>query len=174
MVPAAGQNFAKMSSFASEFSDGSTLLDKGDAYLKPDLPDWAIMLNEYVWCYFSLTMNCMMSILLMGCMFLKVYTFTGAIDHVAVITLSLYFVFDLDDKVMQSDPKLRPMYRRTIVKQSELRDTQPRYIMPLGAVAVGISRMLLPVGIVCLVLLGWRNVSTGVTIGSDPLSEVTR
>ena len=33
--------------------------------------------------------------------------------------VSLYFIFDLDDRVMEADPKLRQKYRRAVAAQTE-------------------------------------------------------
>lgn len=135
----------------------------------PKLSPGMIAFNEMFWCYLSMFNNVSMSLMLEFIMFLKVSTFTGAIDHVAVVAVSLYFIFDLDDKIMDSDPKLRPKYRKAVLNQTVLRseDSNPIVMMRLAGMSVALTRFLVPFGLLMIILLSWRNTKTGYVIGGD-------
>lgn len=129
-----------------------------------------VMVNEYVWCTFSMVMNISMSVMLQLVMFLKVATFTGTMESVAVVAISLYFVFDLDTKVMEIDPKLKPKYRRQVVAQTVERDYKPMWLMKMAAVAIALVRATVPFGLLGIVLFSWRHRETGMVIGGDPFT----
>lgn len=130
----------------------------------------AIRVNEMFWCVLSMLMNISMSLMLQLCMFLKIATFQGAVDQVAVVAVSLYFIDGLDDKVMRSDPKLRPRYRRAVAKQTEEREgPKPKWLKTLAFAMIGVSSAAVPVGLLCIILLSWQNQNTGVVIGGSGL-----
>jgi len=125
-----------------------------------------ITLNEYFWCLFSMTMNIVMSFLLFLAMFFKIATFTGQVQDVALVAVSLYFVFDLDGKVMDSDPKLRPKYRHAVLKQTVEKEYKPQWLLRVGAVSKGAMSMVTPIGLMMIVLISWK--SDDQVIGGDP------
>jgi len=134
---------------------------------KPKCPDWAISLNETFWCALSMVMNVSMSMLLQICMFLKVATFADTMEHVALVAVSLYFVFDLDDKVMDADPKLKPLYRRNVLRQTEEREGKPKWVNRLAGTAVLLLKSSVPVGLLFIILSGWKSKTSSVIIGGD-------
>lgn len=132
----------------------------------PTLPPCIITANEYLWCCLSMACNIMMSFLLFFAMFFKIATFTGKIGDVAVIAVSLYFVFDMDAKVMDSDPKLRPKYRRAVLKQVVEKPYKPTWLLVIAATSKLMLGMLTPLGLASIVLFSWK--SGDVVIGGDP------
>jgi len=132
----------------------------------PVLSHAMITANEYFWCCMSLTCNVLMSFLLFFAMFLKIATFTGQVSEVAVVAVSLYFVFDLDAKVMDSDPKLRPKYRHAVLKQTAENEYKPMWLMTIAAISKAMLGMLTPLGLVSIVLFSWK--SDHMVIGGDP------
>lgn len=136
------------------------------AFAKSIMTPFLIMLNEYFWCIISMLLNFSMSLLLFFCMFLKIATYTGDAQHVAVVLVSLYFVFELDAKVMESDPKLRPSYRRMVLKQTEKRSYSPLWLNTIAGLAQTIIASLTPIGLLMLILVSWRSGDT--IIGGDP------
>jgi len=145
--------------------DGAPTPEKGSPLWGPTL----IKINEVFWCTFSMVMNISMSLMLELAMFLKIATYTGAIDKVAVVAVSLYFIFDLDDKVMESDPKLKPKYRRAVAKQTQERDEKPKWLKTLAYFMIGVSQLMTPIGLFSIILFAWRNASTGHVIGGSGL-----
>lgn len=136
------------------------------AFAKSIMTPSLVTANEYFWCITSMLMNFAMSMLLFFCMFLKIATYTGDAQHVAVVLVSLYFVFELDGKVMDSDPKLRPSYRRMVLKQTEKRSYSPLWLNTAASLADTIIAWLTPVGLLSLILVSWRSGDT--IIGGDP------
>merc|ERR1712093_664645 len=99
-------------------------------------------------------------------MFLKIATYTGNISEVATVAVSLYFIFDLDAKVMDSDPKLRPRYRLTVLKQTLEKDYKPYWLLTMSAVAKSIMGLFTPFGLAMILLVSWKNGDQ--VIGGDP------
>jgi hypothetical protein len=150
---------------ASEEGSGTPLV-----LPKPTLPPWAISLNENFWCTVSLLLNIGMSSLLYCAMFLKIATFTGAVDQVAVVAVALYFIFDLDGKVMEADPKLKTRYRRAVVKQTVEKPNKPTYIRKIGNFAQTFIVATVPLGLIAIIMFGWKNPATGQSIGGDGIT----
>jgi hypothetical protein len=131
----------------------------------PKIPESVITLNEYFWCCLSFACNVAMSFLLFFAMFLKIATYTGAISKVAIVAVALYFVFDLDGKVMDSDPKLRPKYRHAVLKQTVEKEHKPMWLLKLAATAKSVIGLLTPCGLAVIVLIAWK--SDAEIIGGD-------
>ena len=140
----------------------------------PELSDKSASFNEYFWCTLSMLLNVLMSILLEAAMFLKVATFTGRIANVAMTAVSLYFIFDLDDRIMEADPKLRQRYRRAVAAQTVpiAPDKRPRAIPILANVFASIVKLTVPLALIGVVLFAWRRYDDGFIIGGDGLSVV--
>jgi len=138
--------------------------------LKPIIA-FFVRINQDVWCTISLLVNIAMSFMLQIVMFIKVATFTGAVDGIAVVAVSLYFIFDLDDKVFDADPKLRQRYRRAVLKQTE--ETEgPKYIMRMGQMSKCLLEASVPFGLLGIVLLSWKNTENGDVIGGDGITRM--
>jgi len=134
-------------------------------------PPLMVTINEYFWCTFSMIMNISMSMLLQLVMFLKVATFSGTMQSVAVVTLSLYFVIALDTKVMESDPKLRPMYRAQVIAQTNKKTYEPKWLKTIASTAMGLMQETVPLGLLAIILFAWKNRKTGFSIGGDPFTQ---
>lgn len=84
---------------------------------------------HYFWaqslCVLSLVLNVCSSMMLQACMAMKVSTYTGDMVEVTICATALYFVFDLDEKVMQTNPSLKDIYRRNVFEQI-IKDTARR------------------------------------------------
>lgn len=138
----------------------------------PQPPRWVIRINEYFWCCLSLAVNISMSFLLQITMFLKVATFTGAVEHVAVVAVSLYFVFDLDDKVLEADDKLKMKYRKEVLSQTGERAYKPKWMPSIAMLSAAILKGIVPIGLLSIILFSWKNVHHGTVIGGDGLTRV--
>jgi len=138
---------------------------------KIEVPQWLLTRHEQFWGFLNMLISCVSAVLLMLAMFMKVATFTGDIMNIAVIAVSLYIVFDLDDKVMDSDPKLRPRYRRTVLKQTELLEKDPLWIKRMASFTVFWIKASIPLGLLMIVLVSWKSTSNGLVIGGDPFQK---
>jgi len=138
--------------------------------LKPELSEFWIDVNEMFWCYVSACMTLMMSILLEACLILKVCTFTGAPEKVALIAVALYFVVDLDKKVFDADPRLKTRYMRAVLRQTiEKPEKRPRMLCVCASFALILVRFASTIGFICIILLAWRN-QDGHVLGGDPFT----
>mmetsp|Transcript_13200 Transcript_13200/g.24387 ORF Transcript_13200/g.24387 Transcript_13200/m.24387 type:complete len:462 (+) Transcript_13200:85-1470(+) len=139
---------------------------------KPPMGETSIYINEVLWCSVSMILNVGMSIMLELAMFLQVATFTGEVSDVAITAVSLYFIFDLDDKVMEADPKLRLRYRRAVAKQTEEKPSERHpWLMPmLASVSAALVKLTVPFGLLGIVLFAWSSKQTKFVIGGDGLT----
>mmetsp|Transcript_53922 Transcript_53922/g.99630 ORF Transcript_53922/g.99630 Transcript_53922/m.99630 type:complete len:462 (-) Transcript_53922:67-1452(-) len=144
----------------------ATLIDK------PPMGETMIYVFEVFWCSISMLLNIVMSIMLELAMFLQVATFTGEVSDVAITAVSLYFIFDLDDKVMEADPKLRLKYRRAVAKQTEEKPGEHHpWIMPLlASTSAAFVKLTVPFGLLGIVLFAWANKQSKFVIGGDGLT----
>lgn len=144
-------------------------------------PDDQYRLLSKLACCFSLFMNVMSSMLLQACMFVKVSTYSGDMGDAALCAIALYFVFDLDDKVMQANPGLRDRYRRAVIKEirksmadrdadgrTKTRGEQPQWLLYAGGIMCVFVSALTPIYLYLIFFLAWRNPKTGQEIGGDP------
>lgn len=139
-----------------------------------EVPEWVLNYLEKVMCLVSIVASVGSALLLQLCMFMKVATFQGDIINIAVVTMSLYFVFDLDKKVMESDPKLIPMYTRFIGLLSEKEDFEPIWVKRIASIGVAFMQFLQPFGLAMIVLVSWKAVggpNHGTIIGADPFQQ---
>lgn len=130
-----------------------------------------LMIIEVLPCAVNMFVTCASSIMLMAAMFLKIATFQGDIMNISIIAVSLYFVFQLDDKVMASDPLLRPRYRRRVLMQTVKNDKTASWIKYMAHFTVFIMEHCLPFGLMGVVLISWRggpDPAKPVVIGGDP------
>ena len=130
-----------------------------------------LRVNEVFWCSLSQLMSVVISLLLLACMFVKVATYTGDIGNIALVAVSLYFIFDLEERLFEAHPKLRTSYRAALKQQVILR--QPR--LPARAMlqaAIGslwLCRFVAPFGIYGIAAVAWKNTKTGFVIGGSGL-----
>jgi hypothetical protein len=156
------------------------VITKLEAKIVP--PQWLLNWNEFVWCLVNMFVTCISSVMLMLGMYMKVATFTGDTMNIAIVTVSLYFVFDLDDKIMDSDPNLRPRYRRMVLKQTVKTTNDPRYLKVMASFTVGLIKATIPLGLLMITVVSWRQVLNAdgspvapgqkpIIIGSDPFHQ---
>jgi hypothetical protein len=139
-----------------------------------EIPSWILEWNEFFWCVVNISLTCFSAIVLMVAMFLKVATFTGDIMNIAVVAVSLYFVFDLDDKVMQSDPKLKSRFQKVVLKQTEKVENPPTWIKSICAHTVQLLELSVPFGLMGVVLISWKGMGPDgapIIIGGDPFMK---
>ena len=70
---------------------------------------------------------------------------------------------------MESDPKLRPHYRRVVLKQTveKPEDQKPHWINKIAAMAISVVGQLGTVGLAFIVLFAWQRKLDGCIIGAD-------
>lgn len=135
---------------------------------EPRFKPGAVQVNERLWCLLSMAVTISMSILLQICFFLKVSTFTGDMGDMAITAVTLYFIFDLDDRVLEASPSLRQMYRRAVVRQNVWdRTADPGWLLQLAGVACFLISMMSPIYLCLIITLAWRS-AAGVEIGASP------
>lgn len=142
------------------------------------LLDW----NEYVWCLLNIFVTNVSAVMLMIAMYMKIATFSGDIINIALVTVSLYFVFDLDDKVMDSDPHLRGRFRGEVLKQTEATGKDTLWIKRSSSLVIGLIKASVPLGLLMIIVISWRQVLDAggmalrpgekfVIIGVDPFKQ---
>lgn len=144
----------------------------GYTAMGPTIPSCCITFLEIFWCTLSMTLNILMSGMLQIAMFLKIATFTGMISEVAIVAVSLYFIFDLDDKVMEADPELRRKYRVAVAKQkTEKTSLVAKPLVIMASVAVTLLRLSVPIGLAGIALISWKSSMSGQVIGGDGITR---
>jgi hypothetical protein len=133
------------------------LLDKA-ALPKIKPPQWILNWNEFGWCLVNMAVTCISSVCLMAAMYMKVATFQGDVTNIAIVTAALYFVFDLDEKVMDSSPTLRPRFRRQVLKQTVKTKKDPRWAKTMASYTVGIINATIPLGLLMIMIVSWRSI----------------
>ncbi|CAJ1407981.1 unnamed protein product [Effrenium voratum] len=115
--------------------------------------------NRVLWCFVSEAMTSAMSLMLQFCMFMKVATFTGQIAQIAVVAVSLYFVFDLDTRIFEADTTLRLRYRQHVRKL--VVKTKPRwpgkFLLSSAFFFTWLARLVTPMALYGIVIFAWKN-----------------
>jgi hypothetical protein len=148
-------------------------------------PQWLLDWNEFVWGLVNTFVTNVSAVMLMIAMLMKVATFSGDIMNIALVTVSLYFVFELDNKVMDSDPNLRGRFRREVLKQTEDVVPPPRVAMLVkqaSSLTIAFINAMIPFGLLMIITFSWRQVldAAGLPlrpgekftiIGADPFKQ---
>lgn len=73
---------------------------------------------------------------------------------------------------MEADPKLRLRYRHAVATLTEERpkDQHPRILPVVASFCGACINSTVPLGLIGIVLLAWKNISTGFIIGGDGLT----
>merc|ERR1711957_179051 len=121
-------------------------------------PMWIIELNEKLWVISALLVEILMSFGLVACLFVKVATFTGDMADIAIVTVSLYFVADLDQKVLEASPGLKKKYGKMVLKQTVRNESNPKWIYRLANFFIHILQMSVNLGIAFICLFAWKGV----------------
>eukprot|EP00931_Biecheleriopsis_adriatica_P042764 TRINITY_DN24390_c0_g1_i1.p1 TRINITY_DN24390_c0_g1~~TRINITY_DN24390_c0_g1_i1.p1 ORF type:complete len:436 (+),score=61.19 TRINITY_DN24390_c0_g1_i1:186-1493(+) len=119
------------------------------------------------WCVLCTLMSCWVSLSLFIIMYVKVATYTGDFHRVALIAVSLYFVFDLDQKIIESSPSYLPRYDAKVARLTEKIGTDFRWMKSLAHGFQVLADSAAPFAFLMLVLVAWKN-SAGEVIGGDP------
>jgi len=134
-----------------------------------------IWLNKLGWCIAGLFSDILMSTLLLFSMVLKVATFTGQIQDIALVMVSLYFVFNLQYQILDTDPNIKLMYMKAVKELTE--ETQHSLSKLIMHVKERVAAIMLiavsfigPIGLAIIVLAAWHDKKspTGCIIGVDP------
>jgi len=148
-------------------------------------PDWALgdklfRAQQYFWCCLSMFINFVMSILLPLVFLLKCATYTGdprtGADIAAIVVeiTGLYFVFDLDYKIMEADSSLETRFRYVIRRQKALGLRPPEERPQHLTRAVGITQLLLDFSVKYLLVFAlatsWEA-KDGTIIGGIPFQK---
>mmetsp|Transcript_99739 Transcript_99739/g.257707 ORF Transcript_99739/g.257707 Transcript_99739/m.257707 type:complete len:492 (+) Transcript_99739:58-1533(+) len=163
-----------------EFAD-KTYAELGKEYKisKPELTPFQVRCNEVFWCWLSMFLTIIMSIMLQFCMFLTIGTYTGKAEKVALAVVALYFIFDLDEKVMESDTKLRLKYRRSVDKlkteypHGDPKRAHARWLVRIAVGWIWFSHMITPLLLLGLVIFSWYNPEKGIRIGGSGLENTS-
>jgi len=121
------------------------------------------------WCTVSMAANIVMSLALQVGMYLTIATFKGSPDRAPLTAVALYFIFDLDNKIMDSHPKLKTLYRRHVLRCTVAGTDDPYFVKYMAGGMRIMAQMLGPMGLGAIVLFSWQERSTGFTIGGSPL-----
>jgi len=139
---------------------------------KPTLTLYFIRTNEKLWLILGMSLNILMSFMCQIIMILKVATYEGNLEGLAMISVSLYFIFDLDQKIFESDPRLRARYRKAIGRQTVETVFLPKWIYQVAMLAIYSLRLMIPFGLWVIVVVAWRN-QGGTVIGGDMFTPLT-
>jgi len=165
-LPWGGKIVARSAKMAMETGDIT------EAVPKPIMPPLFIKINARIWLSISMIMNITMTLILQGVMILKVATYHEKIQDIALVCVSLYFIFDLDHKVMETTPNLRVNYGHAVQKLTFHQFFDPAWMNRLGLTAIWLSRLLTPIGLYIIVLLAWKSkIQPGVFVGGDMFSD---
>jgi len=144
---------------------------RSSAFPTPAVPAQFIRTSELLWCWLSISLNIAMCLLLQVAMILKLSTFIGHIDDVAIEAVALYFIFDLDTKILESDGYLRLLYRRNVVKRTleilEEEKGPAKRLFGFADLALKATSTIAPLGLWSIILLAWRNNASGLVIGGS-------
>lgn len=134
----------------------------------PSPPHWLLDWNEWLWCSVNIFVSCASSVMLMTAMYMKVATFTGDVMNIAGVTVSLYFVFDLDRKILESDDKLKGRFGRHVLKQTVPTTADPLWIKSASSYTIGFLNATVPLGLLVIFTISWRQVldAAGMPIGA--------
>jgi hypothetical protein len=157
----------------------ASALAKGDlssvAGMIPQPSEWIINLNEKFWIILGMTVNIIMSYGLVACMYIKVATFSGDMADIAIVTVALYFVSDLDEKVLEANPKMKKLYGKQVLAQTEVNDEKPVWIKKVIGLACHGLDLSVPLGIAFIALFSWKGLDAHgqeLVIGGDPFAGV--
>jgi len=169
----------KVEAATAEAEREAAALANGDfsavASLIPQPPGWIINLNEKFWLIVGMVVNIIMSYGLVACMYIKVATFSGDMADIAIVTVALYFVSDLDKKVLEANPKMQKLYGKKVLEHTVVNDQKPVWIKKAIGVAVHGLELSIPVGIAFICLFAWKGLDgrgQDIVIGGDPFSAV--
>eukprot|EP00927_Polykrikos_kofoidii_P051323 TRINITY_DN45112_c0_g1_i1.p1 TRINITY_DN45112_c0_g1~~TRINITY_DN45112_c0_g1_i1.p1 ORF type:complete len:553 (-),score=80.07 TRINITY_DN45112_c0_g1_i1:27-1625(-) len=138
----------------------------------PVLHPFLVKMNALVFCWLSMFLNVAMSLILQIVMTLKVATFQGDMTGVALISVSLMFVFDLDKEVIKANPRLQFWYRRKVSNLTFHQFFDPSWMNRIGLLGIYVSAWLMPIGCMTILFTSWRNtIDPSIVIGGDEFTQ---
>jgi hypothetical protein len=145
----------------------------------PPFTPHLVLLNKFAWTLAGMISDVMMSTLLYVAMLLRLATFRGAIEDVALILISLYFVFDLQVKILETNPKIKMVYQRAVLDMTEKYESRARDIVAgivkrIAAVMLMLVSLSGSLGLIFIVLVSWLDTADErmCVIGVDPFRGV--
>jgi len=115
-----------------------------------------------------MTANMVSSLMLQTAMYMTIATFKGSVNDAALATVALYFILDLDVKIMVANPQLRKLYRRHVIRSTVETEDEPRYIKHMAGGTRILAEMMGPLGLGAIILFAWQERTTGYKIGTYP------
>jgi len=142
---------------------------------KPHLDPTIIWLIKLAWCMAGLFSDIIMSTLLLFSMVIKVATFTGQIQDIALVMVSLYFVFNLQYQILDTDPNIKLEYMKavkglTVETEHNISKVVMHVKERVAAIMLIFVSFIGPIGLAIIVLAAWHDKQspTGCIIGIDP------
>lgn len=122
---------------------------------------WLVM-----WVSISLLVTIVCAVFLEVVVFIKIMVLSGSVEEVALIIMAVFFINDLDEKVMKGAPVMKKMYWITVRQQTQMRKFQPMWVKHVAANGgVPLVHLILYVGLGLMVTIAWKNRYTGAVVG---------
>lgn len=118
---------------------------------------------ESFWVCSSLFVTFYTATMVQVVMFFKVATFNEDIQTLVVNVMALYWVNDLDETVMKSNPTLDKMYTEEVKLQTEAEQTKPKWIREVHRLTYPIMTFVYYIGFFCVLATYWIATSKVVT-----------
>lgn len=146
--------------------------------LEPSI-EFGARANALLWSCLSMGTSLYAAVLLQATLLLRIATFTGSVEHVILVAVTLYFVLDVDRRMLDSDPRLRRSYHKHISSlELEGEDAQearhPSCIVRLVAFLALVLRCVMPLALLAAALTAWRQRGSGQVVGGSPLCGFER
>jgi len=116
---------------------------------------------QHMWVSISLLITIVVATFLEVVVFLKIMVLTASVEEVTLIIMAMFFVNDLDEKVMKGQPHLRKLYWANCYEQSHFRKHKPNWILHLVKGAVPIIKIIQYLGLIGMVSIAWKDRYTG-------------
>jgi hypothetical protein len=171
--PSGEEELANMAADSSEAGQGLSQARRRSKAAKVD--ERFIDRNELFWCTASTLLDIVVSLLSQVIFIMEVGTCAiDDVEKIVTISIALIFIFEIDDKMMDIDPRNRTRYRREVLRSTEEDDTdaQPVWIKSIAAIAVLVSWLVNIIGVLGYIFIRWRNRETGYEIGAAHLSSL--
>lgn len=117
---------------------------------------------EVMWISLSLVVTVVVATFLQVVVLIKMMVLTGSIEEVALIIMAVFFVNDLDEKVMKGQPLIKKYYWVQVYQHNKKLRHQPLWVKHITADgAVPLAHIILYVGLGLMVTMSWKNKFTG-------------
>lgn len=120
---------------------------------------------EIMWVSISLLITVVVATFLEVVVLIKMMVLTGSMEEIAMIVMAVFFVNDLDNKVMKGQPLMTKMYRVQCYQHTKKKRNQPVWVKHITTDgAVPLVHVLLYLGLGLMVTISWKNRYTGEVI----------